>query len=80
MSVTVGIGDALNYGGECARVPLRLGDTIFSVDLLLLPVFGADDVLGVHWVAKLAQIIFDYKQLWMDFEYNGARLRLHGGQ
>ena len=30
-------------------------------------------------MARPGQIIFDYKQLWMDFDYNGARLRLHWG-
>ena len=48
MKVTVGNGEILSYGGECQQVPLQLGEVIFPVDLLLLPVFGANVVLGVH--------------------------------
>lgn len=80
LRVTVGNGEVLNCGGECQQVPLHLGDMVFPVDLLLLPVFGADIVLGVHWLSGLGQIIFDYKQLWMEFESGGTRVRLHGVQ
>lgn len=46
----VGNGAQLQCRGECMQVPLQLGDAIFPVDLLLLLVFGADIVLGVHWL------------------------------
>ena len=80
LRVTVGNGEVLSCGGECQQVPLLLGDNVFSVDLLLLSVFGADIVLGVHWLSGLGQIIFDYKQLWMEFESGGTKVRLHGVQ
>lgn len=50
LRVTVGNGEFLTCGGECLQVPLQLGDTIFSIDLILLPVFGVDIVLGVNWL------------------------------
>lgn len=50
MRVTVGNGDALSCGGECSEVKLKIGDAIFTVDLLLLPIYGADLVLGVQWM------------------------------
>lgn len=65
-------------GGECLQVPLKLGEAIFLVYLLLLPVFGADVVLGVHCLARRGPTIFDYKKLWMEFDHKGARVRLHG--
>lgn len=76
--VTVGNGDVLHCSGESLQVPLQLGDFIFPVDLLLLPIFGADVVLGVHWLSGLGQIIFDYKSLWMEFNHSGTRVRLQG--
>lgn len=78
LTVTVGNGEQLKCGGECLQVPLKLGDALFQVDLLLLPVFGADVVLGVHWLAQQGPTLFDYKNLWMEFEHNGMRVRLHG--
>lgn len=48
MRVTVGNGVEFQCGGTCTQVPLQLGDTLFMLDLLLLPIFGADIVLEVH--------------------------------
>ncbi|XP_039127559.1 uncharacterized protein LOC120263664 [Dioscorea cayenensis subsp. rotundata] len=78
LTVTVGNGEQLQCGGECLQVPLKLGEALFPVDLLLLPVFGADVVLGVHWLARRGPTLFDYKNLWMEFDHHGARVRLHG--
>lgn len=46
LRVTVGNGEAVSCGGECVEVPLKMGDEIFAVDLILLPIYGADLVLG----------------------------------
>ncbi|XP_039130202.1 uncharacterized protein K02A2.6-like [Dioscorea cayenensis subsp. rotundata] len=78
LKVTVGNGETLTCGGECLQVPLQLGDTVFQVDLLLLSVFGADIVLGIHWLPQLGQIVFDYNELWMEFTCDGVRTRLQG--
>lgn len=64
--------------GEYLQAPLKLGDTLFQVDLLLLPVFGANVILGVHWLARRGPTLFDYKHLWMDFDHHGDRVRLYG--
>lgn len=48
------------------------------MDLFILSVFGDDVVLGVHWLSGLGQVVFKYWQLWMDFEFNGDIVRLHG--
>lgn len=77
MRVTVGNGDALSYGGECSAVKLKLGDAIFTVDLILLPIYGADLVLGVQWMRNLGPFLFDIEHLWMEFMHQGARIRLN---
>lgn len=48
IKVTVCNGAQLQYGDECIQVSLQLGEAVFPVDLLLLPVFDTDVVLGVH--------------------------------
>ncbi|WJZ88044.1 hypothetical protein VitviT2T_007377 [Vitis vinifera] len=71
LKVTIGNGDSLGCAGACSRVPLVLGEAYFAVDLLLLPIYGADLVLGVQWLSELGPILFDYKKLWMEFDYKG---------
>lgn len=68
LKVTVGNGEILTCGGECLQVPLQLGEAIFPVDLLLLPVFGTDIFHGFHWFSGLGQILFDYMSCnWKSF-------------
>ena len=76
--VTVGNGDALSCDGECLNVPLTMGSATFNVDLILLPIYGADVVLGVQWMRQLSQILFEYNELWVEFDYLGQKTRLHG--
>ncbi|XP_039138145.1 uncharacterized protein LOC120275588 [Dioscorea cayenensis subsp. rotundata] len=76
--VSVGNGDALTCGGECSVVPLKVGDAIFMVNLILLPIYGADLVLGVEWLLQLGLVLFDYENLWMEFNFQGSHVRLQG--
>ena len=55
-----------------------MAGTIFTVDLILLPIYGADLVLGVQWLRQLGPILFGYDKLWMEFTYQDKRLRLNG--
>lgn len=78
LRVTVGNGDSLSCAGTCLQVPLRLDDATFNVDLMLLPIYGADLVLGVQWMASLGPIIFDYNNLWMEFTMGDTRIQFQG--
>lgn len=69
LRVTTGNGEALDCGGECLQVQIKLGEAFFSVDLLLLPIYGANLVLGVQWLANLGPVLFNYTHLWMEFDY-----------
>ena len=63
LNVTVGNGDSLQCIGRCSQIPLSLGQTQFKVDLYLLPIYGANLVLGVQWLAELGEVFFDYRNL-----------------
>ena len=65
----MGNGDSLQYVGLCSQVPLSLAQTQFKVDLYLLPIYEADLVFGVQWLAKLGEVLFDYHNLYMKFTY-----------
>ena len=62
----------------CSQIPLSLGQTQFKVDLYLLPIYGADLVLGVQWLVELGEVLFDYRNLYMKFIYKEAQVQLQG--
>lgn len=64
--------------GQCRQVKLNLGAADFSVDLLLLPIYGVDLVLGLQWLSSLGPVVFDYRNLLMELGYQGTRIRLNG--
>lgn len=76
--MTVSNGEGLSFSSECSTIPLKLDKSHFLVDLLLLPIYKAELVLGVQWLVELGLVLFDYKQLWMEMHINGKRTRLHG--
>ncbi|XP_039137100.1 uncharacterized protein LOC120274627 [Dioscorea cayenensis subsp. rotundata] len=78
LRVTVGNGDSVDCAGTCHQVSLQLGEASFSVDLILLPIYGADIVLGVQWLSDLGPVLFDYRHLWMEFIHHGTTIRLNG--
>lgn len=41
LRVTIGNGESVGCGGQCRQVSLKLGTTDFTVDLLLLPIYGS---------------------------------------
>lgn len=44
----------------------------------MLQLQGAEVFLGVQWLKLLGRIIMDYKQLYMEFCYNGKSILLQG--
>lgn len=76
MRVTVSNGDALSCGSECLTVKLKLGAAIFDIDLIFLPIYNADLVLGVQWMRTMGPILFDYEHIWMEFMHQGVHIQL----
>lgn len=48
------------------------------VDLHVLPLCGADVVLGVQWLKSLGPVQTDYNTLTMKFIYDGTLIELKG--
>ena len=78
LQVTVGNGESLGCSGKCRQVPIKLNDALVSVGPLLLPIYGADLVLGVQWFVGLGPVVFNYHDLWMEFDHNVTYICLHG--
>lgn len=52
--------------------------TTFEADMRLLPLGGCDLVLGVEWLAELGPIVWDFKNLKIEFTTKGKRHVLQG--
>jgi len=76
--VLVGNGEELQYTMMCSQAPLFLGAREFRVNLFVLPLSGAELVLGVQWLKTLGLILTYYNNLTMSFTRNGTRIHLSG--
>ncbi|MCH88085.1 hypothetical protein A2U01_0008966, partial [Trifolium medium] len=74
--VLVGNGEELQCTTMCPQTPLMLGSHKFVVDLFVLPISGAELVLGVQWLKTLGPIITDYEKLTMSFCKDGQQIHL----
>jgi predicted aspartyl protease len=77
-SVMVGNGDHLKCAGMCKNVPLSVAEHTFSVSLYVLPIQGADIVLGVQWLQTLGPFVSDHTIPSIQFYYNGQLITLTG--
>ncbi|PNX65654.1 hypothetical protein L195_g054648, partial [Trifolium pratense] len=62
-NVLVGNGEQLGCTSVCTNVSLSMGSQAFVVDLYVLPLSGAELVLGVQWLKTLGPIVTDYDKL-----------------
>jgi hypothetical protein len=76
--VLVGNGEELHCTTMCPQTPLLIGSHQFLVDLFVLPISGAELVLGVQWLKTLGPIITDYNKLTMSFCKEGQQIHLSG--
>ncbi|XP_061348530.1 uncharacterized protein LOC133293925 [Gastrolobium bilobum] len=76
--VMVGNGQTLHCQGFCPAVPVQIQHHIFLVDFYILPVQGADMVLGVQWLQVLGPVTLDYNKLTMEFQWHKETIKLKG--
>jgi len=76
LQLTVGNGFILPCDQIFPHTPLLLQEHVFSVDLHVLPISGADIVLGIQWLKQLGPTITCYDTLTMQFRYDGAFVTL----
>lgn len=73
----VGNGKQLNCNGQCTNLPLTLDHIKFLI-FYILPVSGADKVLGVQRLKTLEPMITNYSDLTMHFTWKGMEMLLTG--
>jgi len=47
-----------------------------EADVFVMELEASDMVLGVQWLATLGDIVCNYKNMWMSFEWQGQRTTL----
>ncbi|GAU30089.1 hypothetical protein TSUD_392450 [Trifolium subterraneum] len=76
--VLVGNGEELQCSYFCPNLAITLGSNKFLVDVFVLPLSGAELVLGVQWLQTLGPILTDFEKLTMKFFYNGEVVQIAG--
>lgn len=74
----VGNGDKLLCNSSCTNFPIQLGNTQFLIDFYVLPINGADLVLGIQWLKMLGPTVTNYNSLSMQVHWNDSPISLQG--
>ncbi|GJU03263.1 ty3-gypsy retrotransposon protein [Tanacetum coccineum] len=77
-SVMVGNGDFLTCDGFCPDVTLHLEKQPFQIPFFILPIQGADLVLGMQWLSQLGRIEADFSIPYITFISNNKPITLKG--
>ncbi|MCI35326.1 retrotransposon protein, partial [Trifolium medium] len=75
-----GNGNEIECHQICPKVQIHIQSHIFVVDVHVLPLSGADIVLGVQWMKSLGPIMTDYNDLTMKFIQQGKIVELRGNR
>lgn len=78
LRVVVGNGNEIACHHLCSVVDITIQNHVFTVDLHILSLCGADLVLGVQWLKSLGPILNDYNLLTMKFIHEGKSIELKG--
>ncbi|GAU45976.1 hypothetical protein TSUD_401160 [Trifolium subterraneum] len=76
--VLVGNGEELKCDTMCQQVDLTIDSHHVLMDLFVLPLSGANIVLGVQWLKTLGPVLTDYNQLTLKFLKNGQIAQIQG--
>lgn len=76
--VMIGDGSHLICNGQWTNVPLLVQNHLFTLPFYLLPIQGADLVLGMERLRTLGPIISDFVVPCTTFTYNDCSITLKG--
>lgn len=77
-NVLVGNGEELPCCQLCHQIHVQIEPHLFLVDLYVLPLSGAELVLGVEWLKSLGPVLTDYNPLTLSFLHEGQVVQLQG--
>lgn len=60
------------------QVGITIQNTVVTEDLFILPMEGANIVLGIQWLGKLGPVTTNHKDLTMEFQIEDQSIRFQG--
>ncbi|KAH9692146.1 hypothetical protein KPL70_016314 [Citrus sinensis] len=78
LMVAVANGSKIASAATCKKLVWSMQGREFRADTRLIPLGGCDMVLGIQWLSQLGPILWDFKNLWMEFKWEGRRMVLRG--
>ncbi|XP_014511566.1 uncharacterized protein LOC106770264 [Vigna radiata var. radiata] len=76
LKVMVGNGSVLECHHVCPAILVTIQGQHFTVDFHVLPISGAEVILGIQWLKLLGPIITDYSKMTISFMQEGRRVEL----
>ncbi|XP_038685792.1 uncharacterized protein LOC119985573 [Tripterygium wilfordii] len=76
VTVEVGNGEKLRCEGCIRQVPITIQNHLFSADLYVVAIQGAELILGVSWLYSVNPILYDYVDWVITVNHNGGSVRL----
>jgi len=71
LQVGVANGQQMQCTSMCKNFVWSIMGRSFSTDVMLVSLGNWEMVLGVHWLASLGSILWDFAKLRMEFKYEG---------
>lgn len=79
-AVSVGDGSKVHSSFMSREVHWKMQGVDFRADMLVIPLGGADVVLGIQWLITLGDIRWNFSQLKMEFQMGHRKISLRGSQ
>ncbi|KAL8138141.1 hypothetical protein V2J09_004142, partial [Rumex salicifolius] len=76
--VSVADGSSLAVSAKIKGFQWSFNQSTFTTDMMVIPLGCCDMVLGVQWLETLGKILWDFKQLTMEFKFGGKKFILRG--
>jgi hypothetical protein len=76
--VMIAYGGTINCSGKCNKINITTGEYVMNIPMIVIPMGGADVVLGIQWLQSLGTMAFNFQELFMKFSLEGKKIELRG--
>jgi len=73
-----GNGESIQCSSLCPNVSVSIQTHACTISFYLLPIEGADVVIGMDWLRSLRPLQIDFSTPQLSFSHNGSQIALHG--
>jgi len=78
MTVQAANGDQMVCKSMCKGLRWKMQGISFQADVFIINLSNCEMVLGIQWLSLLGDILYNYKHLWMSFDWQGQQILLKG--